>query len=122
MSKNKIYEQKKLMGIVEQDLFNVPQVPITVNQKITEMKIQAENVFHSSEIAARSFKKISHRLNDLENKAAESFDVLMAEAKTLINLIRMGIEDIDSAQARANELLKSLDYIISGSYNNSMGV
>ncbi len=118
MEKNKLLEQKKLMGIIEQSDYTVQQVPISVNKKINDMQNYADAAFHSSEIAARSFKKILERLGTMEKKAAESADVLEAEAKTMSNLIRVGMEQIDTAQSRANDLLRALDYVIGGTYKN----
>lgn len=117
---SKLEEQKKLMGILESDLFQEPQVPVTVMQKINDMKIHADSVFHHSEIAARNFKKITNKLRELELKAAENADVLTAEAKTLMSFIRASMEEIDNAQSRANDLLKSLDFIVTGDYFGSV--
>lgn len=116
MNKEILQEQKKLMGLVEDDLFYSQPVPYMVAQKIKELKIQADATQSSLEIAARNFKKIMNRLNEIDNKALVSQESLQEEAKSLMNIVRMNLEEIDKAQDRGNNLLKALDYMIGSAF------
>ena len=116
MNDKYLEEQKKLMGLTEDDLFSSQPVPYMVNRKIEELKSQAGATKHTLELATRGFVKIYNRLNEIERKALVSQESLQEEGKALMNLVRMNLDQIDKAQDLANDLLKSLDYIIGGAY------
>lgn len=118
MSKKILEQQKILMGIHE-DSYGITssQTPVTMIQKIHDLKAHAENTAHYAEIAMRAFKKISSRLKDFESIALESPEVLNGESKALMNVIRNAMESIDQSQVKANELLKGIDYFMMSSQN-----
>lgn len=117
MSKTSLEDQKKLMGISinENALFSSPQTPVTLIKKIEEMRVHSQNIQHYMELANRGFKNISSKLKNFETTALESPDVLSGESKSLMNVIRQNMAFIDEAQDRANNLLRSVDYLISNS-------
>ena len=120
MSNSIIEQQLHLMGITE-NLFTSQQTPVTIIKKIEDMRIHADNVAHHTEMANRAFRNISKKLKDFESKSLHSSDVLSGAAKSLMSEIRTSMAQIDSAQARANDLLRSVDFLISNSSQWAIG-